>query len=84
MWQKGIEKPWDDHSKDWFDAALNYPGVRLVELTPAIAVQSIRLPGKFHRGPVDQIIVATAITCECPLVTSDHKLLEYIHVDTFN
>ncbi|SPF51566.1 PilT protein domain protein [Syntrophobacter sp. SbD1] len=67
---------------EWFDAALGYPGIRLVELTPEIAIQSTRLPGKFHRDPADQIIVATARVYDCPLVTSDSKVLEYIHVDT--
>jgi PIN domain nuclease of toxin-antitoxin system len=30
---------------EWFEQALNYPGVRLLELTPAIAIASTRLPG---------------------------------------
>jgi PIN domain nuclease of toxin-antitoxin system len=67
---------------EWFDAALRYPGIGLVELTPEIAIQSTRLPGKFHRDPADQIIVATAMVYGCPLITSDGKILEYIHVDT--
>ncbi len=75
-----LELPCDLH--EWFDAALSYPGIRLVELTPAIAIQSTRLPGKFHRDPADQIIVATAITYDCPLVTSDDKILEYAYART--
>ncbi|MDR3557521.1 MAG: type II toxin-antitoxin system VapC family toxin [Syntrophobacteraceae bacterium] len=67
--------------QDWFDTALSYPGIRLIELTPTIAIWSTRLPGKFHRDPADQIIVATAMTYDCPLVTSDEKILGYIHVD---
>ncbi len=67
--------------RTWFDAALSYPGIRLFELTPEIAIQSTRLPGKFHRDPADQLIVATAMTYDCPLVTSDEKILEYVHVD---
>jgi PIN domain nuclease of toxin-antitoxin system len=38
---------------DWFDQALRYPGVRILELTPAIAVESTQLPGHFHRDPAD-------------------------------
>jgi PIN domain nuclease of toxin-antitoxin system len=45
---------------DWFRDALAYPGVTLVELTPDIAIESTQLPGRFHRDPADQIIVATA------------------------
>jgi PIN domain nuclease of toxin-antitoxin system len=67
---------------EWFDAALNYPGIRLIELTPEIAVESTRLPGEFHRDPADQIIVATARIHDCPVVTSDTKILKYGHVRT--
>src|SRR5687768_488184 len=41
---------------EWLDRALAYPGVRLLDLTPRIAVESTRLPGDFHRDPADQII----------------------------
>jgi len=64
----------------WFDQALNYPGVHLLPLTPEIAVESTCLPGKFHRDPADQIIVATARVYNCALVTSDEKILNYPHV----
>lgn len=67
---------------EWFEQALSYPGIRLLELTPEIAVESTRLPGEFHRDPADQIIVATARVYGCPLMTSDSKLLEYPHVET--
>ena len=46
--------------EEWFDLALNYPGMRLIGLTPAIVIESTSLPGQFHRDPSDQIIVATA------------------------
>ncbi len=65
---------------EWFDEALGYPGVRLIELTPAIALESTRLPGEFHRDPADQIIVATARLHNCPLVSSDIRILKYPHV----
>ncbi len=65
----------------WFTAALGYPGVNLLELSPAIAIASTRLEGA-HRDPADQIILATATTHNCPLVTSDTKLMEYPNVAT--
>ena len=65
---------------EWFDEALSYPGIRLVELTPAVAIESTQLPGEFHRDPADQIIVATARLCDCPLITSDSRILNYPHV----
>jgi len=67
---------------DWIDQALVYPGIRLLELTPRIAVESIQLPGSFHRDPADQIIVATARVWNCPLLTADNKILSYPHVTT--
>ena len=67
---------------EWFRAAVRYPGVRLIELTPKVAIESTQLPGEFHRDPADQIIVATARRCNCPLVTSDDKILKYPHVKT--
>ncbi|MFZ1643364.1 MAG: type II toxin-antitoxin system VapC family toxin [Candidatus Contendobacter sp.] len=45
---------------EWFDQALTYPGIQLLELTPRIAVESTQLPGVFHRDPADRMIVATA------------------------
>lgn len=68
--------------EEWFELALSYPGVSLLELTPEIAIESTRLPGQFHRDPADQIIVATARVYGCPLVTSDGQILEYAHVET--
>lgn len=66
----------------WLEQALIYPGIRLIELTPQISVESTQLPGKLHRDPADQIIVATARISGCPLVTSDMRLLKYEHVET--
>jgi len=65
----------------WIDTALDYPGIRLLELTPEIAIESTQLPGEFHRDPADQIIVATARVNDCPLLTVDHKILNYPHVN---
>jgi PIN domain nuclease of toxin-antitoxin system len=68
----------------WFEQALGYPGVRLLELTPEIAAESCRLPGEFHRDPADQIIVATARVHGCSLVTSDKKVIAYPFVQTIS
>jgi len=68
--------------EEWFEQALRYPGIRLLELTPEIAIESTQLPGVFHRDPADQIIVATARVYGCSLVTSDSRLLNYPHVET--
>jgi PIN domain nuclease of toxin-antitoxin system len=65
---------------DWLKQALTYPGMRLLDLSPQIAVESTQLPGTFHRDPADQIIVATARVYSCPLVTVDQNIRAYPHV----
>jgi PIN domain nuclease of toxin-antitoxin system len=64
----------------WVDQALAYPGIRLVPLSPRIAVTSTQLPQPFHKDPADQIIVATARELDSPLATNDGKLLSYPHM----
>ena len=61
----------------WVDEALHYPHVRLVELTPEIAVQSTLLPEPFQKDPCDRIIVATARQLDVPLATADGLIRQY-------
>ena len=67
--------------EDWFSQALAYPGIKLLQLTPQIAIESTRLTG-FHKDPADQIIVATARIYSCPLITADAKIVSYGNVQT--
>jgi PIN domain nuclease of toxin-antitoxin system len=66
--------------EDWVRDALAYPGVRLLDLTPEVAIASTRLPDPFHRDPADRILVATARALNVPLLTADAKILAYPHV----
>ncbi len=66
--------------EEWITQALAYPGISLLPLTPEIAVTSTQLPGEFNHDPADQIIVATAQIFDCPLITSDRRILSYPHV----
>ena len=61
----------------WLDEALSRPGITLASLLPAIAVDSVRLPGIMHGDPADRIIVATARHLRATLITADAKLLTY-------
>ncbi len=61
----------------WIEMALRKPGVRLVELTPRIAVGSTRLPGNPHGDPADLILMATARDVSARLVTRDRRILRY-------
>lgn len=65
---------------EWMTIALMYPGIQLIDLTPHIVIESTRLPGKFHKDPADQLIVATARIHNISLLTSDEKILDYPHV----
>jgi PIN domain nuclease of toxin-antitoxin system len=65
---------------EWLDTALQYPGVKLLALTPQIVIESTQLPGNFHRDPADQIIVATARIYDCPLLTVDERIMNYPHI----
>ena len=62
---------------DWVRQALAAPRLRLVQLTPEIAIESSRLPGDIHGDPADRILAATARLLGATLVTQDQKLLKY-------
>lgn len=62
---------------EWVHQALALPAIRLIPLTPEIAVASTRLPGTLHGDPADRIIAATARHCGATLITEDRLLLEY-------
>lgn len=61
----------------WIGAALDFDGLRLMELLPAIAIGSNRLPGSFHADPADRMIVATARHHDMTLLTADAAILRY-------
>ena len=65
---------------EWLKSALAYPNIKLLNLTPEIALESTQLPQPFHKDPADQIIVATARIYNCPLVTVDGKIRDYPYV----
>jgi PIN domain nuclease of toxin-antitoxin system len=67
--------------EQWLNLALTYPGVRLLDLSIPIVVESSNLPG-FHKDPADQIIVATARVLRCLLLTADREILSYSSVKT--
>jgi PIN domain nuclease of toxin-antitoxin system len=68
--------------KEWLKAALERPGVELINLDCDIIVDSTQLPQPFQKDPADQLIVATARVLNCKLMTEDRKILAYEHVST--
>ena len=66
--------------KLWLNNAIKKSGIKVIELSPEIAMESCNLPGDFHKDPADQIIVATARIHNLTLLTKDPKILRYRHV----
>ncbi|NOY70136.1 MAG: type II toxin-antitoxin system VapC family toxin [Deltaproteobacteria bacterium] len=64
----------------WLFRAIHDTGLRVIELSPEIAVESCSLPGDFHKDPADRIIVATARVHNLSLLTKDRKILDYPNV----
>ena len=62
---------------DWIERALSQPGVELIPLLPAIAVESSLLPDGFNADPADRIIVATARIQLLTLMTRDASIQQY-------
>lgn len=61
----------------WVGEATRRSGIRILPLSPEIAVASTRLPGDLHGDPADRIIAATARHEGAILVTRDRALLGY-------
>lgn len=66
----------------WLAELDNNAFVKFIPIDNRIAVEANRLPGDFHRGPADRLIVATARLLDVPLVTADTKIIDYPFVQT--
>jgi PIN domain nuclease of toxin-antitoxin system len=67
-------------AREWMEQALAKPNIVVHPFTYEIAIDAAVLPGALHGDPADRLIVATARTLDCPLVTADRRLLTYQHV----
>jgi PIN domain nuclease of toxin-antitoxin system len=61
----------------WFLRLLEFPNVRLAEMSPQLLIASSFLPGNLPRDPADRIIAATARDLGATVVTRDRALLDY-------
>lgn len=52
-------------------------GLKVADITPAIAVEAGALPGDIHGDPADRLIIATAQSLAKSIVTADRKILAY-------
>jgi PIN domain nuclease of toxin-antitoxin system len=70
--------------RHWLQIAQSAEQIRIVPLTDEICLDSVNLPGSFHRDPADRVIVATARILNSELVTADGRILAYDGVRTFS
>ena len=59
----------------WLQRAAEPRAVRILPITPAVALEVTRLPRSFRRDPADRVIVGTARAHDHPVVTRDRALL---------
>lgn len=64
--------------QQWVDEALDLPGVRLAEVTVAVAVDAGQIPKASLADPFDRILAATARRLDAALVTADRALLAHL------
>lgn len=64
-------------AKTWFARAVSHPGLTVTAITPAIAIDSSRLPGSLHGDPADRLIISTARHLAADIVTRDHRMIDY-------
>ncbi len=68
--------------EQWLSALTSLREIHIIPIDAEIARLSIYLPEPFHKDPADRMIVATAISLDAPMVTSDRKIRSYPYVRT--
>ena len=68
--------------EQWIEVAQTAQQIRLEPLSAKQCLDSVSLPGEFHRDPADRLIVALARILGAELITADHRILAYPSVVT--
>ena len=63
--------------KNWIEQSLNQKGIVIAAFDTEILIESVFLPGNFHKDPADRMIVATSRIKKVPLLTHDQRIIEY-------
>ncbi|MFA6116035.1 MAG: type II toxin-antitoxin system VapC family toxin [Sphingomonas sp.] len=61
----------------WSERLLGQGHFKVVSVDPAIASDAGALPGDIHGDPSDRMIIATARSLGCPILTVDGPILAY-------
>lgn len=64
-------------TREWINAAISLPGLRLKPLGADAAIEGALLPGAPHADPADRLLIGEARTSGLTLVTRDQKILDY-------
>jgi PIN domain nuclease of toxin-antitoxin system len=64
-------------AEQWIQEALEAAGVRIAELSPAVAIDAGHIPRSALADPLDRLLVATARRLDATLLTSDARILDY-------
>ena len=70
-------------AEGWIQDSLSAAGVRLAEVTPAIAIDAGATPRTALADPLDRLLVATARQLDATFLTADQQILQYAR-DTLN
>ena len=63
--------------EQWIRQALDVAGVRIAELSPAIAIDAGSIPRSALSDPLDRLLVATARQLDATFLTSDVRIIDY-------
>ena len=63
--------------EQWIREALNASGVRIAEVSPAIAIDAGAIPRTALADPLDRLLLATARQFDAVFLTSDTRILDY-------
>lgn len=61
----------------WLEVATQNGRATIHPVSPDIAFEAGMLPHYPHGDPGDRIVLATAIELNCPVITSDRRMLDY-------
>jgi PIN domain nuclease of toxin-antitoxin system len=63
--------------EQWIRESLGAAGIRMADLSPAMALDAGAIPRGALADPLDRLLVATARALQATLLTSDTSILEY-------
>ena len=64
----------------WIERSLAALSAESIAVTHEVAAEAYALPGRFHKDPVDRILVAAARRNHMSLLTADERILRYAEV----